>query len=381
MERFKVSKNLIFILVVMNKTITSLVVLVMLVIASCKPNYNTIKPLRKNITQAVYASGKLYPQQRRMLASKIGGYVQQIYVKAGDTIIAGMPLLAIRSEISDLNVRNAQENLNLANNNNSNNSAAIQAAQEDIKVAQSKYSLDSANNIRFQNLFQQNASSKLSLDQAKTQADISKQNLQKARLALQNLGQKFNADYQNAKNVYETQKAVKNDFVLYADFSMRVYDIRIKTGELITPAMPLIEAGQANNFEVELAIDESDLGLVKVGQDIVFELNSLKNTFLKGKLLQVYPSINPLNKTAKVIASIVNTNNIVFFSGMSIEANIIVAEKKDALVVPRTFVFENEFVKNKERQKIKFKKGLEDLEFIEVLGEIDENMDIIDVVE
>ena len=279
----------------MNKTITSHLVLVMLVLASCKPNYHTIKPLRKNITQAVYASGKLYPQQRRMLASKIGGYVEQIYVKAGDTIVAGMPLLTIRSEISNLNVRNAQENLSLANNNNSNNSAAIQAAQEDINVAQSKYSLDSANNIRFQNLFQQNATSKLSLDQAKTQADISKQNLQKARLALQNLGQKFKSDYQNAKNVYETQKAVKNDFVLYADFSMRVYDIRIKTGELITPAMPLIEAGQANNFEVELAIDESDLGLVKVGQDVIFELNSLKNTFLKGKLLQVYPSINPLN--------------------------------------------------------------------------------------
>jgi multidrug efflux pump subunit AcrA (membrane-fusion protein) len=354
---------------------------IVLAMAGCKPNYNTIKPLRKNITQAVYASGKLYPQERRMLASKTGGYVQRIYVKAGDTIAAGMPLLAIRSEIPDLNIRNAQTNMNLANNNQGNNSVAIQAAREDIKLAQSKYSLDSANAIRFQNLFQQNATSKILLDQAKTQAEISKQNLQKARLVSQNLGQKFDADYQNAKNIYATQKAIKDDFVLYADFSMRIYDIRIKTGELITPAMPLIEAGQANNFEVELAIDENDLGLVRIGQEVVFELNSMKNTFLKGKLLQVYPSINPLNKTAKIIASIQNDTNIQFFSGMSIEANIIVAEKKNTLVVPRTFVFDNEFVKNKDRQKIKFQKGLEDLEFIEVLGGLDEQMEIIDVIE
>ncbi len=362
----------------MNKITLFLVACCIFLGTSCKPKYHTIKPLRKNITQAIYASGKLYPQQRRILASKTGGYVQQVFVKAGDTISSGMPLLVIRSEISDLNIQTAQTNLSFAGNNASANSAAIQVAKEDINAAQSKYALDSANFIRFQNLFQQNATSKLMLDQARTQAEISKQNLQKARLNLQNINQKTSTEYQNAKNIYATQKAVKGDFILYADANMRVYDIRIKAGELITPAMPLIEAGQTTNFEVELAIDENDLGLVKVGQEVIFELNSLKNTFIKGQLIQVYPSINPLNKTAKVVASIAKSDNQNFFSGMSVEANIIVAEKKDALVIPRTFIFEKEYVKNKNNQKIKFRKGLEDLDYVEVLQGIGAETEIID---
>lgn len=348
------------------------------VLQSCKPDYNITKPTRKDITQVVYASGKIYPKQRRLLASKSGGYVQQIYVKAGDSLKAGMPILAIRSEITDLSLQTAQNNMNLANANANPQSASMLAIQEDIKATQAKYSLDSANAVRFQNLWQQNATSKVAYEQAKTQAEISFQNLQKAKLALRGLEQKSNADYQNAKNMYATQKAVKGDFVLYADTDMRVYDIRIKVGELVMPSVPIIEVGQSSTFEVELAIDESDLGLVKIGQAVVFELNSLKNTFLKGTLTEVYPTINALNKTGKVIASLESRTDLNLFSGMSIEANIVVAEKKNALVIPRNFIFEDDYVKNKEKQKVKIQKGLADIEYVEILAGVDENIELID---
>jgi HlyD family secretion protein len=362
----------------MNRFLSMLLAVCFFALQSCKPDYNTTKPIRRDITQVIYASGKIYPKQRRLLASKTGGYVQQIYVKAGDSIQAGMPILAIRSEITDLGVQTAENNLKLANANANNSSASLLAIQEDIKMAQTKYSLDSANAIRFQNLWQQNATSKILYEQTKTQAEISFQQLQKARLALQGLSQKTNTDYQNAKNVYATQKAVKGDFVLYADMAMRVYDIRIKVGELVSPAVPIIEVGQNSDFEVELAIDESDLGLVKVGQEVIFELNSMKNTFLKGKLTEVYPTINPLNKTGKVIASLDTKANINLFSGMSIEANIVIAERKQVLVLPRNFVFDNEYVVSKENKKIKIQKGLEDIEYIEVLQGLNDQTEVID---
>jgi predicted transcriptional regulator len=66
---------------------------------------------------------------------------------------------------------------------------------------------------------------------------------------------------------------------------------------------------------------------------------------------------------------------------MSIEGNIIVAERKNVLVVPRVFVFEKEYVKNKDKEKIKFRKGIEDLEYVEVLQGIDDKTEIIDAIE
>jgi HlyD family secretion protein len=346
---------------------------------ACKSKNTVTKPLRKDIKQAVYASGKLYPVQRRLLSVKTSGYVKQIFVKAGDTIQAGMPILAIGNEVAAINLNSAKNNLDLAGNNAAQNSATLQTAREEVSNAQSKYGLDSANAVRFQNLYQQNATSKLNAEQAKTQATISKQNLQKARLQVQILQQKFNADLTNAQNVYQIQKSIGNDFVLYADANLRVYDIKTKVGELVSPQFPLVEAGQAGNFEVELAIDENDVVLVKEGQEVVFELGAAKNSFLKGKLLTIYPSINQQNKTAKVVASIEQSATIRFFSGMSVEANIVVAERKNALVISRNYLFDNEYVKMADsKNKVKISKGIEDLEYVEIKGGIDENTEITD---
>ncbi len=353
-----------------------------LCIAACKPKHTVTKPLRKDIKQAVYASGKVYPVQRRWLAIKANGYVKQIFVKVGDTVQAGMPLLAVANEAATINLQTAQNNLAFATNNQKANSSTLQAAQEEINNAAAKYQLDSTNAIRFQNLLQQNATSKLLADQASTQAAVSKQNLQKARLHVQNLQQKLQAEAANAQNVYALQQVVGKDFVLYADAPLRVYDIRTKVGELVSPQLPLIEAGQATGFEVELAIDESDVALVKTGQNVIFELSAAKNLFLKGQLQAIYPSINLQNKTAKVVASIENSSAVSFFSGMSVEANIVIAEKKNALVIARNFLFDNDYVKiATDKKKVKIQKGIEDLDYVEILGGIDDQTEITDALE
>jgi HlyD family secretion protein len=352
-------------------------------LVACQSKQNVVKPLRKDIKQAVYASGKVYPQQRRLLAIKASGYVKQVFAQVGDSVAAGMPLVAVANELATLNEGMAQRNLNLATESgNSNSSAVLQLAQQDVSSTASKYALDSANAVRFANLLQQNATSKLLAEQAKTQADISKQNLQKARLQLQNLQTKLDFDIKNAQTAYKQQQSIKNDFVLYADAPLRVYDVRVKVGELVSPQVPLVEAGNSQIFEVELAIDESDVGLVQTGQDIVFELSAKKNTFLSGKVQNIYPSINLQNKTAKVVASIANETAIRFFSGMSVEANIVVAEKKNALVIARNYLFDNDYVKlASTKQKTKIEKGIEDLDYVEILGGIDENTEITDSLE
>lgn len=354
-------------------------IIALLIITSCKTKKNTIFPLKKDITQAVYASGKVYPLQRRFLASKVAGYVAEIYVKAGDSVAAGTPLIAIRNDLVDVQLKTAANNLQTANNNASTNSAALRLAQEEVKAAQSKYALDSINYLRFKNLYEQNATARLNVEQSKTLADISKQNLEKAWLNLSNLQNKFNIELANAQSNYESQKIVKGDFVLYADNNLRIYDIKPKKGELVAPQLPLLEVGATRLFEVELAVDETDIGLIKTGQEVIYELGAVKGKFLKGSILQVYPTINPMNKTAKVIASLSYDSTINFFSGMSVEANIVIAQQKDALVVPKNYIFDNEYVKrSSDKQRIKIQKGIEDLQYVQILGGITEKEELTD---
>jgi multidrug efflux pump subunit AcrA (membrane-fusion protein) len=350
-----------------------------LFLIQCKSKNQVIKPLRKDITQAVFASGKIYPIQRKIIASKVAGYIEKIHVGIGQIVEANQPLLTIKNEISDVSVNTAKNNYDFASANADDNSALLKSAEEDVKNAKIKYELDSVNYLRFDNLYKGNATSKLNLDQAKALAESSKQTLLKAKQQVANLKLKLENDVKNARSNYESQKLLKSDYVLYAENRAKIYDIRPRLGDLIAPQIPLVELGNVQSFEVELAIDETDIGLVKEGQRIIYEIEALKNQTFEGKVVQLYPVVNPLNKTAKVIASIEVKENTNFFSGMSVEANIVVAEKKQALVIPKNFLYEQEFVKKADnQQKVKITKGIEDLEYVEIVNGIDANTEISD---
>ena len=81
---------------------------------SCAKKNNVIRPVRKDITQAVYASGKIYPVNDYKIYAKLPGYIQTIHVKIGDVVKIGQPLITIRSEVSDKNVAMAKNQYELA---------------------------------------------------------------------------------------------------------------------------------------------------------------------------------------------------------------------------------------------------------------------------
>ncbi len=92
----------------------SSVLLLIIVLFSCGKNNNVTKPVRKDVVQAVYASGKLFPKDHYMVLSKFPGYIQQVHVNAGDIVKAGQILLTIRNETGKLNTGSALNQLNLA---------------------------------------------------------------------------------------------------------------------------------------------------------------------------------------------------------------------------------------------------------------------------
>ena len=147
-----------------------------MIFASCKNESNSTTPQQKDITQAVCASGKIYPINNYKVYSKLPGYVEKIHVHVGDSVKVGDPIITIKSEVSDLNVTTAKNLLSLAQKNANENSGLINTLKQDVASAKSKYELDSTNYKRFEALSKQNATSTMQLDQSKTQFDISKQN-------------------------------------------------------------------------------------------------------------------------------------------------------------------------------------------------------------
>jgi HlyD family secretion protein len=349
----------------------------LLAFSSCKKSASVTTPVRRDITQAVYASGKIFPVNDYKVFSKLPGYIEKIHIHVGDSVKIGQKLITIKSEVSGLNVTTAKNLLDLAQKNGSEDSPLLLALKEDVSASRTRYQLDSLNYTRNANLLKENAISRSAYDQARTQEDISKQNFLKAISNYQSAKDRVRVELENAQIQYQAQISNQNDYTITSAVNGKVYDILPKEGELVNTLAILMEIGDKNSFEVELSVDETDISLLQKNQSIVFGIDAYGDKVFTGKVTEAYPRINQTNKTSKVMASINLQQETIIYSGMSVEANIIIAEKKNALVIPREFLVEGKKVKLKSTgELITVRKGAEDLQFVEVLDGIDEHTEI-----
>ena len=358
------------------KALAGLVVLTQLF--SCGADEEKTKPLKKDITQAVYASGKIFPVDYYRLNVSIPGYIQEIYVQVGDTVKVGEPLFMMKSDLSKLNVATSRNNLDLATLNASENSAYQTAVKQDVALAKEKLELDSANFERVKSLMESNASTKVAFDQAKAAYITSKQNYQKAKSSLAATRERLSTEVKNAQNLYKAQQSNSNDYTYFSSVTGRVYDVSGKQGEYYTPQQIVMELGRIDNYEVELSVDESDIHYLAKDQQVVFQTEAYPNLFLQGSIKQVYPKINNTNKSIKVIASINLPEGISMYAGATLEANIINQRKMQAMVIPRYYLMNDSVIVKRQghKQKIKIELGVGNVEFVEVLKGVTEDEEV-----
>ena len=68
------------------------------------------------------------------------------------------------------------------------------------------------------------------------------------------------------------------------------------------------------------------------------------------------------------------------YNGVFAEANILIAEKKDALVIPSSLISGGDSVivkENRNEKKIKIIKGIENFDYVEVVQGLDKNSELV----
>lgn len=345
------------------------------VLYSCGNKEQTIMPIRKDITQAVYASGKLFPLQYHKVVSTLPGYIEEIYVKVGDQVAVGTPLFKVKNEASGFSLQAAQNSLALAREYADPSGDYLRTFIQDKKAALDKFKLDSLQFARYANLRADGGGTQQQYDNLKTQLSISKETYNKAKAAYAAAVQKTKADYENALNAVNAAQTQKSDYIVKSNAIAEVFDVIGKVGEFTNQQTPVMELGSPSEYEVELAIDETDLNFIFEGQEVVFNSEAFGDKVVfSGKIKQVYPKITQNNKSIKATASINLPAKTKIYAGSTIEANIIYRTVKNALVIPKVY-FRNDSVAIKDGlsgKKVAVKTGAQDVEFIEILEGIKE---------
>jgi HlyD family secretion protein len=156
-----------------------------------------------------------------------------------------------------------------------------------------------------------------------------------------------------------------------------VYDTYKDLGEAVRRNEMVALIGEKGSKILELSVDQSDIGKIKLGQEVVVKMDVTGSKVFHAKVAKIYPTMNQNDQSFKVEAEFSEDYDIGFVHA-SIEANIIIAKKDNALLIPKNVLQANDEVEVKStgmNKKVKIKRGIENLEFVEVaegLTEADE---------
>ena len=350
----------------------SLIVLLFVFNTSCKKEKESIQVTSSDITESVYASGKVKALEQYNVYSTVNGVLQSIIVNVGNNITKGQTLLEIDNVTSELNTENARIALDLSAENNRKGSDKLQEIELNVNLALEKLQMDSSLYFRQKKLWEQNVGSKLDFEQKQLAYNNSIVNYQTAQKRLAQLKTQLQNEFKRANVNYDINQKLFSDYSIKSSINGKVYDILKDRGELVTPQTPLAIIGKADTFLLELAVDENDIIKVNIGQKALITMDSYKGEVLEALVDKIYPIMNERTRTFTLEAHFINPPKKLF-PNLSAEANIIIQTKKNIITIPNNYIIDGKYVLVDGNEKREVKLGLKDYQKTEVLEGLKEN--------
>lgn len=341
---------------------------------SCRHGEDTINPSIESISQSVYASGTIKSKDQYQAFATVSGIINQVFVIEGDTVKMGDPILTISNEVQKLNAENAK--IAAEYNDLSVNQGKLNEALALIEFSRSKLRNDSALFFRQKNLREQGVGTEVELEQRELAYQNSKNTLSSSLIRYKDLKRQLNfASAQSKKNLSISQ-TLSNDFTLKSELDGIVYNIDKSKGEIVGPQTPLAVIGNANQFILEMQVDENDILKVKNGLKVLVNLDSYKGEVFEGVVTRIYPMMNERSKNFLVEAEFVQRPKQLF-PNITFEANIIIDTKAKAMLIPRSYLLKDSLVIKKGGDTVRVKTGLKDYQKIEIISGLTSDDELI----
>jgi len=349
----------------------SYILILIFMMLSCSKKQDKILPEQKNLVESVYSSVTIQPDSLYEVYAVVSGILDKNLGTEGDLISMDEPLIKIINNAPILNTENAKFALQLAEDNYSGSATILEGIQDEIETASLKYKNDSINFLRQQNLWNQKIGSKSDYDTKKLNYQMASNNLSLLKNKYNSTKNELKTAFNQAQNNYKTSLINTKDFTITSKINGKIYALYKEPGELVTMQEPLASIGSANNFIIELLVDEVDIVRISKNQEVIITLDAYNGAIFSGKISKIYPKKDARNQTFKVEAVFDNPPKVLY-PGLSGEANIIIDKKENVLTIPKEYLIENNKVKTDEGL-ITILTGLQNMEDIEVLSGITKN--------
>lgn len=332
---------------------------------SCNSSLEKTNPVIKNITASVYAAGTIKAKNQYQVFATVNGIISQLFVLENDLVKQGDPLLLIADEAVKYNRENARLNADYAALGA--NREKLADAKNNISLAETKYRNDSLLFARQQNLWNQGIGSRLDYEQRELAFKQSKTNLASASIKYKDLLRQLEFNEALSKNNLAVSKVRTGDFTVKSEIEGKVYALFKERGEMVNPQVPLAIIGDADSFLLELQIDEFDIVKIKQGQQLLVSMDSYQEQVFEARVSKINPFMNERTKSF-IIEAVFVTQPPVLYPNLTVEANIVIETKENALVIPRNYLVRDSFVIVANEEQKAVVTGLKDYREVEIIS-------------
>ncbi|MCK0157652.1 efflux RND transporter periplasmic adaptor subunit [Cellulophaga sp. F20128] len=342
-------------------------VLISMMITSCTDKIELITPEVKNITESVYASGFIKSKNQYEAFGKTNGIVKKIYVTEGAVVKKGDPIFQLDNSNLKLSTENAR--LASASADYKKNTNKLLDAKKAIELAKKNLINDSIQYQRQKNIWNQNIGSKVEFERKELIYQNSTIELSRAKTNYEDLKRQLKLASDQSKNNLEIALLMEDDFVVKSEIDGVVYQINNEEGELSNTQEPVVILG-TKEFIIELSIDELDIVKVKKGQRVIIRMDSYESQVFEGEITTIYPMMNSRTRSFKAEAIFIKNPNELY-PNLTVEANIIINTKQEALTIPRNYLVSDSSVILEGGKLQKVEVGLMDYDLVEIKSGID----------
>lgn len=276
--------------------------------------YKLVEVTRGPVVEKALAVGAIRPKREIAVKSKISGIVKHSFHEVGDRVAAGEPLFEILPDPTPLELTEAKRELDIARN-------AYDQAQK--------------RHERSQTLKQQGIVSNQDSEQADKDVEEARIKLSLAteRLALLQKGR--------------TQGATSRvESIIRAPISGTVLELLVNEGDPVVP-LTSYQAGTALTNLADMStlvfkgtVDEIDVGKLREAMPARIKVGAIPDSAVEGRVYKIAPK----SKTAEgatlfdVEIELLPARDVTLRAGYSANADIVVREKRDVLLLPERLV-------------------------------------------
>ena len=235
-------------------------------------NVSVLVAQKTTVRDWVEAVGTVRATQTSQVSSQVMSNIVEIRAHEGDRVKGGQ-VLAI---LDDAQSRSGTDQA----------MAAVTAAEKDLSAADSDLALAGATLKRYQELYEKKSVSPQEFDEIKAryQSAEARRDMAQARQAQATAGL--------------TQARTALGYTrIRAPFAGEVTEKRADAGMLASPGMPIFTVEDTRRYRLEVTVDESELGFVRIEQVSPVTIDALRNAQLSGKVVEIVPAADPASRS------------------------------------------------------------------------------------